>query len=66
MGIIIVGSTEVIRDALFGPQNHDRHVADWRWHLRAVNLNPNYLAEIAARQADKRAAGIGPEGMCRA
>jgi hypothetical protein len=65
MNTAIIGTTEAICAALF-PQQHDRHAQDWRWHMKMVNVNPNYLADIAARQAAKLAAGIGPEGMCRA
>lgn len=63
--IIATGKNEMeaLFDALF-PSRFDKHVQDWRWHLKMVNLNPNYLADIAARQAAKRAAGIGPEGLC--
>lgn len=65
-GVVIIGPAEAIREFMFGPPQHDRHVQDWRWHKQMFNLNPNYLAEIAARQAAKRAAGIGPEGRCHA
>jgi hypothetical protein len=64
--IIIIGPTEAIRDALFGPQDHNRHVMDLIWHRKMLNINPDYLADIARRQAWKRSQGIGPEGMCHA
>ena len=65
MSVAFIGSTEDICAVLF-PQDHRSHVQAWRWHENMVRQNPDYLAEIAARQAAKRAAGIGPEGMCRA
>lgn len=66
MNVIITGPTEVLIAALF-PQQQDKHVQDRRWHLYSVQqLGPGYLDEIAARQAAKRAAGIGPEGRCHA
>lgn len=49
-----------------GPRQYDRHCGDYRWHLQMVNVNPNYLQDIAERQAWKRAQGIGPEGRCPA
>lgn len=65
MAYIVTGPTEKLLEAFF-PSKFDRHVQAWRWHVYMVNLNPNYLADIAARQAAKRAAGIGPEGLCHA
>lgn len=65
MGFIITGPTEHFIAALF-PQQQDHHCQDRRWHLKMVIANPGYLADIAARQADKRARGIGPEGLCHA
>jgi hypothetical protein len=65
MACAFIGSTEDIIAVLF-PQDHCAHVHDRRWHLKMMNLNPNYQAELAERQAAKRAAGIGPEGICRA
>lgn len=65
MSVAFIGSTEDICAVLF-PQDHRAHVRDHRWHVLMERENPNYLAEIAERQAAKRAAGIGPEGMCRA
>lgn len=63
-GFIITGPTETLIAAMFPPK-YDKHVQDWRWHLYSLErLGPNYLADIAARQAAKRAAGIGPEGLC--
>jgi hypothetical protein len=62
---MVSGRTEALIAAFFAIQQ-DRHVQAWRWHGLMTNLNPNYLAEIAAMQAAKRAAGIGPEGMCPA
>ena len=29
----IIGSTELIRDILCGPQQHNEHCKGWRWHL---------------------------------
>lgn len=64
MTVAFIGPTDVILSAL-APPKYDRHIQGYKWHLFMMNSNPNYLADIAARQADKRAAGIGPEGMCR-
>ncbi len=64
--IITSPDPQVIRELLCGPQQHAAHVQAHRWHVYMLNINPNYLADIAARQAAKRAAGIGPEGLCPA
>lgn len=53
-------------EAFFGPKQADQHMQAYRWHRTMLAGNPNYLEEIAARQAAKRAAGIGPEGRCPA
>ena len=65
MTFAFIGPTDIIVESLF-PLRYDKHVQDWRWHTYMIGFSPNYLADIAARQADKRAHGIGPEGMCRA
>lgn len=65
MSYIVTGPAEKLLEAFF-PSRHDRHVQDWKWHLHISNINPNYSTDIAARQAAKRAAGIGPEGLCHA
>lgn len=56
-------SMETLLEAFFKVQA-DEHVKAWRWHCSMVASNPNYLEDIAERQAKKRAAGIGVEGMC--
>ncbi len=63
MTAVFIAPTEIILSVL-APPKYDKHVQDWRWHLQMVNLDPNYLDAIAKRQADKRAAGIGTEGLC--
>lgn len=63
--IVVTGQIEALVEAFF-PSKFDKHVQDWKWHLHISNINPNYLADIAARQAAKRAAGIGPKGLCHA
>lgn len=65
MTFAIIGPTEAIIETMF-PMQQNRHCQDRIWHLKMMNVNPNYLADIAARQAAKRAAGIGPEGLCHA
>lgn len=65
MTAVFIAPTDFIIECLFPPK-YDRHVQDWRWHSRMIGFNPNYQADIARRQADKRAHGIGPEGMCHA
>ena len=45
---------------------YDRHMHEWRWYKHVTSINPNFFADIAQRQADKRAAGIGSEGLCHA
>jgi hypothetical protein len=64
MNIAIIGPVEILRDILCGEQQHNSHCQAWRWHDYMTNINANYLADIAERQARKRAMGIGPEGMC--
>ena len=64
MTIAIIGPVEAIRVLLCGEQQHDEHTRGYRWHQYIANINANYLADIAERQARKRAMGIGPEGMC--
>lgn len=63
MAQVFIASTDIIIGGMF-KFHHDRHVMDYRMHVKMFDANPNYEAEIAARQAAKRAAGIGPEGMC--
>lgn len=63
MTAAFIAPTDIIIAAMFPPK-FDRHVQDWKWHAHMVNVNPGYQAEIAQRQADKRSAGIGPEGRC--
>lgn len=66
MLVYSTNDTQEFMEALFGPSQHDRHMKDWRWHLVMAEMNPNYLEDIAARQAAKRAAGIGVNGRCPA
>lgn len=47
---------EAMLEAFFCVQP-DKHVQDWRWHCFMLNSNPNYLEDIAKRQAAKREAG---------
>lgn len=63
MTAVFIASTDIIIDGLFKFQ-HDRHVLDYRMHLKMFAVDPNYMDEMEARRAAKRAAGIGPEGMC--
>ncbi len=63
--VVFIGSTDLIASILF-PTKYDKHVQDWKWHQFSVQGNPNYQADIAARQAAKRAGGIGPDGLCHA
>ena len=65
MTAVFIASTDIIIAGLFKFQ-HDKHCQDYRWHAFMMNSNPNYLQDIAERQAAKRANGIGPEGMCHA
>lgn len=48
MAIVITGSTEAIRDLLFGPQQHNEHCKGWRWH-------------VYVKDADKRQAAVDAE-----
>lgn len=44
--------------ALFvGERQHDAHVLARKWHLYMLQFAPDYLAEIARRQAYKRSIG---------
>lgn len=63
---IVTAETHEFIEAFFGPRQQSAHLQAWRWHQTMLDINPNYLHEIAARQAAKRAAGIGPEGRCPA
>ena len=63
---VVTAETEEFIEALFGPRDHNSHMQAYRWHLVMAGMNSNYLDDIAIRQAEKRAAGIGPEGLCRA
>jgi len=66
MTAVFIAPTEIIVSAM-APSKYDRHIQDFRWHARMTAwCAPDYLADIAARQAAKRAAGIGPEGRCHA
>lgn len=35
--IIIEGNYTLVREVLFGRDDHDAHVRDYRWHLRVVD-----------------------------
>ena len=63
---IVTAETQEFIDALFGPQQHAHHMQADHWHMVMVGMNPDYIDEIAQRQADKRAAGIGINGRCPA
>ena len=63
---VVTAETEEFIEALFGPQQHANHMKAYRWHMVMVGMNPDYIDEIAQRQADKRAAGIGINGRCPA
>lgn len=65
MAQAFIGPTEIIIAGAFS-QQHNEHCKGWRWHAYISDINKNYLADISARQAAKRAAGIGPEGRCHA
>lgn len=65
MTAVFIGPTELILSVL-APLRFDKHVQDYRWHRYMIGFNPDYQDDIARRQADKRAHGIGPEGMCGA
>lgn len=65
MTAVFIGPTDLILSVL-APCKYNEQVKAWRWHQFMMAGNPNYLAEIAQRQADKRAAGIGPDGLCHA
>jgi hypothetical protein len=64
MNLIITGPTELLIEGLFGPRQADEHCRGYLWHKYISGYDKNYLADVARRQADKRAAGIGPEGRC--
>lgn len=66
MTAAFIAPTDIIIAGLFGPRQHNEHCKALKWHRYMLGFDPNYLAEIAARQAAKRAAGIGPEGRCHA
>ncbi len=56
---ILIQSTDpqdIIRLFIGDPQ-HDSHARDFRWHMAMMNINQNYQAEIARRQAYKRSIG---------
>lgn len=63
---IVTADTKTFIEAFFGSRQHSAHLQAWRWHQTMLDINPGYLHEIAARQAAKRAAGIGLEGRCPA
>ena len=64
--IFTTTDTEIFMEALFGAPQQDAHMRAWRWHEMMVQADPGYLSKITARQAWKRAVGIGQEGLCRA
>jgi hypothetical protein len=54
---IVVGSTEQIRDALCGPQDHNEHCKGWRWHLYVqddAKRMANVMAELHQMHAERR------------
>ncbi len=63
------GMTVVTGDAqdfivLMGGFQQADHVRAYNWHIKMMAVDCFYLDRIAARQAEKRAAGIGQEGRC--
>jgi hypothetical protein len=63
---IVTAETQEFIEAFFGPRQHNSQMQAWRWHQTMLEINPNYLSDIAARQAQKRAIGISVNGRCPA
>jgi hypothetical protein len=56
--VVIIGSTEDVRDFLFGPQQHDEHCRGYRWHQYAqpdLDRMSNVWAELRSMWAERRA-----------
>ena len=54
----IIGSTEMIRDILCGPQDHNEHCKGWRWHLYVQDDKKrmaNVMEEVRKMHAERRA-----------
>lgn len=53
----IVGSAEMIRDILCGPQQHNEHTKAWRWHMYVqddAKRFANVMAEVRKMHAERR------------
>lgn len=58
MSFAVVGSVELIRDVLCGPQQHNEHCKGWRWHLYVQDNEKRHQAvmdELRRIHAERRA-----------
>lgn len=54
----IIGSVEMIRDILCGPQQHDAHMKGWRWEMYVQDDKKrmaNVMDELRKMHAERRA-----------
>lgn len=56
-GLVVTGSTEAVMEFLGLSPQHNEHAKANRWHRFMVAVQPDYLDEIARRQAYKRSIG---------
>jgi hypothetical protein len=64
--IVIIGSTEDVRDFLFGPQDHNEHMKGYRFHQYAqpdLDRMANVWAELRTMWAERRARLAELEGV---
>lgn len=56
-GQTVIGSTEAVMEFLGLSPQHNEHCKAYRWHRFMMPIQPDYLEEIAKRQAYKRSIG---------
>lgn len=42
--VILEGDYRVVREIMFGPDNHDAHVREYHWHLRVLDAEERAYA----------------------
>lgn len=58
---VVIGPTEIIRDVICGPQQHNEHCKGWRWHLYVADNEKRWeavKAEMKKMHAERRLAAM--------
>jgi hypothetical protein len=64
MSFAVVGSVELIRDDLCGPQQHNEHCKGWRWEMYVADNEKRHQAvmdELRRIHAERRAREVYAE-----